>query len=87
MHILGELRVDEGEAIRLREALSWIKGIGMKNIEFEMDFKGIVDVVVNPSFSLFLSRRIANVEAHHFVRNVCLYLSPYCLAEPSEFVG
>lgn len=50
----GELRVDEGEAIRLREALSWIKGIGVKNIEFEMDFKGIVDVV-NLSFSLFLS--------------------------------
>ena len=43
LHRLHEVR--EGEAIGLKEALSWVKGLGYQKVMFELDAKSVVDAV------------------------------------------
>ncbi|KAH6837267.1 Di-glucose binding protein with Kinesin motor domain-containing protein [Perilla frutescens var. hirtella] len=44
-HFYGQIQVEEGEAIGLLEALSWIKSLNMSQVIFENDSKVVHDVV------------------------------------------
>lgn len=43
----GKLHVDEGEAMGLHEALSWIKNLGFQRVVVEMDSKLVVDGIAS----------------------------------------
>lgn len=43
--IVGMVSVKEGEAMGLREALSWVQSLGLKKVCFEMDAKVVVDAI------------------------------------------
>ncbi|EEF51084.1 conserved hypothetical protein [Ricinus communis] len=42
----GVFEVREGEAVGLREALSWVKNLGYHKVIFELSCKAVVDVVM-----------------------------------------
>ncbi|KAK6148628.1 hypothetical protein DH2020_019540 [Rehmannia glutinosa] len=46
LSVQGQYQIKEVEAIGLKEALSWIIGLGMNNVIFETDAKVVVDGVV-----------------------------------------
>ncbi|XP_019160455.1 PREDICTED: uncharacterized protein LOC109157025 [Ipomoea nil] len=51
MHLQGIYTVNKAEAIGLREALSWLKGMGMGGVDVEMDSQNVFYSLSNPSFS------------------------------------
>lgn len=52
-HVMpGSYKPEEGEAIGLHEALSWIKELRLERAIIEMDAKLVVDAIYNSSVSL-----------------------------------
>ncbi|XP_075499452.1 uncharacterized protein LOC142537854 [Primulina tabacum] len=51
--IVGVFNVNEGEAMGLLEALSWVRRLGLKKVYFEMDAKVVVEAIKSSGIDIF----------------------------------
>ncbi|KAL8540603.1 hypothetical protein ACS0TY_002017 [Phlomoides rotata] len=93
--IPGVFRVDEGEAMSLLEALSWIKQLGLQRVKIVVNVLLVADAMKNsknrelvslPFVSINYANRTVNEKTHRVARNLRTFQNLNCWVESPIFV-
>ncbi|KAL8553564.1 hypothetical protein ACS0TY_002031 [Phlomoides rotata] len=93
--IPGVFRVDEGEAMSLLEALSWIKQLGLQRVKIVVNVLLVADAMKNsknrelvslPFVSINYANRTVNEKMHRVAKNLRTFQNLNCWVESPIFV-